>query len=343
MKKIKLLWLALLVSFISIAQTQTPGITMGMRYSDQTQMQDGYLLYSPAGGDEVFLIDNCGSKVNEWLFGGDYNYTGTYLLEDGSVAKYIFNQGPGQNQSHYGDGCLEVRSWDDDPIWLYCGENEYRGMHSDLHPLPNGNFLAVVQTVHVYAEILALGIDPSDLSSGNYETESCIEIQPTGPDSGTIVWEWHMFDHLVQDYDPAITATYGDISATPEKYEMGLEGGFVHFNSIDYNPDLDIIVFSSWRNDEIFMIDHSTTTAEAEGSTGGNFGMGGDFIYRWGNPDNYDTPGPQRLAGQHNPRFVEEGPWVGSMSVFNNGYGGLNNGVLLGMEMYGQVIICILE
>jgi len=146
MKKINLLLVALTLCITTIAQVQTPGITIGMRYSDQSQMQDGYLLYSPTGGDEVFLIDNCGSKVNEWNFGGEYNYTGTYLLEDASVAKYIFNNGPGQTQSHYGDGCIEIRDWDDNQVWLYCGENEYRGMHSDLHPLPNGNFLAVVQT-----------------------------------------------------------------------------------------------------------------------------------------------------------------------------------------------------
>jgi len=324
MLKLESLLFFLFLSTLSLAQTQTPGITLGMRYSDQSQMQDGYLLYSPSETDEVFLINNCGSKVNEWTFSGSYNATGTYLLENSSVAKLIYNNEPGVNQSHFGDGCIEVRDWEDNPVWMYCAEDEYRGMHSDLHSLPNGNFLAIVQTVHTYAEILALGLDPEDLFSGNYETESCIEIQPTGPDSGTIVWEWHMFDHMIQDYDSTIASTFGVISDHPERYEMGLENGFIHFNSIDYNPDLDIIVFSNYSNDEVYIIDHSTSSAEAAGTTGGNFGMGGDIIYRWGRPSNYETQGDQKLDGQHNPRFVEEGPWVGSISVFNNGYGGLN-------------------
>ena len=28
-----------------------------------------------------------------------------------------------------------------------------------------------------------------------------IELQPDGSGSATIVWEWHMWDHLVQDFD----------------------------------------------------------------------------------------------------------------------------------------------
>jgi len=324
MNKITLILLGIFLSTICQAQTPTPGITIGMRYSNQNLMYDGYLLYSPTGSDQTFLIDNCGSKVNEWEFGGSYNYTGTYLLEDASVIKYVYNNGPGLNISAFGDGCIEQRDWDDNLIWNYCGEDDYRGMHSDLHPLPNGNFLAVVQFEHPIAEVLALGINPSDIQGGGFVSEGCIEIMPTGLESGTIVWEWDIFDHMVQDYDSNVTSTYGIIEDRPERYDMGLNGGFLHFNSIDYNEDLDIIVFSSWQDDEIYMIDHSTSTEEAEGSIGGNFGMGGDLIYRWGRPGNYDTDGPQRLSGQHNPRFVEEGPWVGSMSVFNNGYGGLN-------------------
>jgi hypothetical protein len=42
-----------------------------------------------------------------------------------------------------------------------------------------------------------------------------------------------------------------------------------------------------YTDGEILQIMHSTTTVQAATHSGGNSGMGGDILYRWGNPSNY--------------------------------------------------------
>ena len=93
-------------------------------------------------------------------------------------------------------------------------------------------------------------------------------------------------------------------------------------NSIDYNPLLDQIALSVRGNSEVWIIDHSTATAEAEGHTGGARGKGGDLLYRWGNPVCYGagTASDQRYFQQHDVEWVRPGyPGEGNMTCFNNG------------------------
>lgn len=97
-----------------------------------------------------------------------------------------------------------------------------------------------------------------------------------------------------------------------------------HFNSIDYNEDIDQILISSLKFNEIYIIDHSTTTVEASGHSGGNSGKGGDLLYRWGNPEAYDngTNADEKLFGQHSAQWIgNELPYAGQIMVFNNGAG----------------------
>lgn len=309
----KFYFIALLaISQFCIAQTQTPGITVGLLYSVDELVADGYTLYSPFSGDKAYLIDNCGLVVNEWNWDGGSNYTGCHLLPDGSVIKLVL---AGGGVAAYGDACFERRSWDDELIWSYCGEGRFAGIHSDLVLLPNGNFAALVQDAHTPAESIAAGVNPNNLSN-SWSTESVVEFMPTGLTTGEVVWEWREWDHLIQDFDPT-KDNYGVVSENIGKIDCNNVFGNEHFNSLFYIEERDQFLMSSWRGDEIYIIDHNISNEDA-------MGPAGDLLWRWGNPSNYDMSGSQMLFGQHNPEYInaEYEHHGGKISVFNNGYAG---------------------
>lgn len=96
----------------------------------------------------------------------------------------------------------------------------------------------------------------------------------------------------------------------------------MHTNGIAYNADLDQIVLSCHSFNELIVIDHSTTTEEAAGHTGGRSGMGGDILYRWGNPANYraGAKDDQTFFLQHDARWIQpDMPGEGNIMIYNNG------------------------
>jgi hypothetical protein len=98
---------------------------------------------------------------------------------------------------------------------------------------------------------------------------------------------------------------------------------WTHANAVVYNAALDQIMISARNFSEFWIIDHSTTTAEAAGHTGGRLGRGGDIVYRWGNPSAYGLDAPRQLYGQHNAHWIPAGlPGAGNILVFDNGDAG---------------------
>ena len=123
----------------------------------------------------------------------------------------------------------------------------------------------------------------------------------------------------------------GAVETQPELMDANFEAligppavarDWAHANAIAYNPERKEIAWSSRHFNEIYIIDHSTTTEEAAGHSGGDSGKGGDFLYRWGNPQAYrqGTTEDQRLFGPHDVRWIPKGyPNAGKIMVFNNG------------------------
>lgn len=97
---------------------------------------------------------------------------------------------------------------------------------------------------------------------------------------------------------------------------------WLHINGIDYLPEFGLIALSTPRLSEVWILDRSTTSAEAATESGGRFGKGGALLYRWGNPESYasGTPADRQLYFQHDVTWIASTePNELRFLVFNNG------------------------
>lgn len=102
------------------------------------------------------------------------------------------------------------------------------------------------------------------------------------------------------------------------------DSDWLHTNAIDYHPELDLVVLSTPHFSELWVIDHSTTTAEARSHEGGRWGQGGDLLWRWGHPRRYGagSDAEQQLFYQHDSSWLPGSAADGlRLQVFNNGRG----------------------
>lgn len=302
MKKNTLLYVLLVFNLFAKAQT------IGLLYHD-SGATEGYTLFSPLKNNEVFLINNCGEKVNQWTFTELPGAT-CYLLANGNLLRA-------------GKDHIEIRDWSNTIIWSYATTANGIPQHHDIEPLPNGNVLCLVSESYTLAQMTAMGRNPAN-TNASFKSEKIVELHPTGLNTASIVWEWKFMDHIIQDFDDT-KSNYGIVSDHPELLDINYEGNpvdYIHTNGLDYNADLDQILVSARHLNEIYIIDHSTTTQEAMGHTGGNLNHGGDFIWRWGNPEVYGqgTSADRKLFLQHDPKWVENDYLdQGKITVFNNG------------------------
>ncbi len=290
--------------------------------SAQAQPFEGYTLFNPNNATTTYLIDINGTVVHTWVNARRGGYS-VYLLENGHIMR------PAQASNTYlhggaSAGLVHNTDWNGNLVWQFEYNSQTYLTHHDIEPLSNGNVLLIAWEVKTAAEATAAGRS----NAREMWPDHIIEVEPAGASGGNIVWEWHAWDHLIQDYD-STKANYGVVSDHPELIDVNLGssmgpggGDWLHINGIGYNPELDQIVISSHVLDEFYVIDHSTTTAQAAGHTGGNSGRGGDILYRWGNPANYRAPGSAYFDVVHCALWIPDSlPGGGNIMAFNNGEG----------------------
>lgn len=299
----KFIAIALFFAFLNNS-SNAQNNTVGTIFSEEG-VYDGYTLFSPGGNKMVYLIDNDGRIVHQW----ETEYSpgmAVYLQENGS----LFRAGKVGNVNINGGGAggnIIKYSWSGNVIWKYTISDEFSRSHHDFEVLPNGNILMLVWQKYDLDEVLENGRNADRLSGEKLFAESILEIEPTGRTSGNIVWEWHAWDHLVQDFDET-KLNHGVISDNPGKIDLNYIDGnregadWQHANSISYNAELDQIMISVLNFDEVWIIDHNTTIEEAKGDKG-------DLLFRWGNPRTFGagTVDDQLLFAQHNAYWIAPG------------------------------------
>ncbi len=297
--------------------TVTVWVGLFLPLAAAAQVLDGLTMYNLINNRTTYLKDNYGQTVNSWT--SSYPCYMAYLLPDSTVWRMEVWPGSVMRGGPYG-GLMRHYDWDRNLIEEFLWSDSNHQQHHDFNVMPNGHVLVVSWDRKTRAQAESLG---RRNITGDIWPDEVIEWDPV---TRSVVWEWHFWDHLIQDVDPT-KPNYGVIREHPERLDINLgsvqQGGdWMHCNTVDYNAERDEIILTSHNLHEIYVIDHSTTTEEARGSTGGRHGKGGDFIYRWGNPQNYrrGTSADQIFYVAHGANWIRPGMLgAGEVLVLNNG------------------------
>jgi len=294
--------------------------------TDWDRVSPGYVLIEPSAVKESFLINDAKEIVA--TFEGDYYPSYSQLLPNGH--RLVSSNGRPKGFTQGGrTGCIEEYTASGELVWRINLNTDNYINHHDVVKLDNGNVLTLVWEKVTSDEAVSQGRDPEHVAeNGEFWYEGVIEVNPYTLD---VVWEWSIRHHLIQDFDPG-KSNYGVVADHPEHLNINVfrqnsddgtvSADWTHANALDYNPELDQIAMSFRSMSEILIIDHSTSPQQSAGHSGGRYGKGGDLLYRWGNPANYDrgSENDRTLFLQHDVQWIHPGlPGAGNILIFNNG------------------------
>ena len=278
------------------------------------EIAESYYLYSPLKSTETYLMKTDGTTVFTWQSAytpgnAVYLLNNGNILRTGNIRSEVFDAGGA-------GGIVQEIAPDSSIVWEYKYANAQVQLHHDIAQLPNGNILMIAWELKTEAEAIAAGRNPDLLGAGELWPDHVIEVNPA---TKQIVWEWHVWDHLVQEYD-ASKSNYGVVAEEPGLINLNFtarqaSADWTHINAIDYNAALDQILLSVHGFNEVWIIDHSISSEEAAGTAG-------NLLYRWGNPQAYGAGSAedQQFFGQHNAQWILNGyPGADNILVFNNG------------------------
>ena len=357
--------------FNTVGNTQTPPqIIAGLKFNDGAT--EGYTLIPPLRGAGTYLVNNDGKLVHQWV-DLDENSPGygctrgaaTYIKENGNLLQTCTAAyDRSNNLIKYPDvlpiggsgGIVLEYDWDSNLKWYFqyadATENQEKWLHHDLQIIPSRNNENVLVTAWERAGLRNVN---THRVVGRFTSEAIYEVEPDYvkgySTEDDIIWGWKLVNHLCQDESNQLEHYYDNCSKHPELWDLKLildnEGNVtklnepISINSINYDRALKQIFISNNGPEEMWVIDRTAPAELTEDSskyhTGGKYKSGGDFLYRWGNPQNYGAgdADDQQLFFQHNVQSLQSPPSFGyrgfprsglkgNIIFFNNRFGTKN-------------------
>ena len=166
---------------------------LGLQYYDPSRAYNGYTLFSPWGGKDVWLIDMRGRFVHRWQMPYMPGVHGR-LLPNGNLL--YAGKDPNGPVPDFG-GCaghLLEMDWNGNITWQY--DDAY--MSHDFFRMDNGNTM-VLKWTPIPADVAGKvqGGIPGTEREGLIWSDVLHEVNP----DGEVVWEWLAYEHLDPEID----------------------------------------------------------------------------------------------------------------------------------------------
>jgi len=294
---------------------------------------DGYILVNEAAANSVFLMDKEATVLHEWPLNDQRLGNDAFLLDNGLL---LANLEVDDSTIGFGGvgGKLALLDKEGNTTWEFIYASDDYILHHDAEVLPSGNIITIVWDRKTIEEANLAG---HALDSEVFP-ERIIEIDP---ETDQIVWEWHAWDHLIQDIDDS-KENFGTVADNPQLIDVNYnseqdDGDIMHANGITYDASNDLIFLSVNFYHEVWVIDHSTSTQEAASHSGGTYNKGGDLIYRFGNPDTYDNVGERLFFNNHYPNLLTDTfTDIGNILIYVNMMNGTEQSIVYELDLPDQ-------
>ncbi|MBI3233633.1 MAG: aryl-sulfate sulfotransferase, partial [Bacteroidetes bacterium] len=180
--------------------------------SMKAQQWGDYTLYSLMNSTTTTLLDTNGNTAKTWTHASTAKSAySCYLMPGGILWRSVSKSG---NSFQGGPIAGEIQKvdWNGNVLWDYVYSTTEYCTHHDICPLPNGNVLLISYDRKSSTDVANAGCT----FGSEVWSDKVVEIMPTGATTGTVVWEWKLWDHLVQNANSAKANYSANIIDHPE-------------------------------------------------------------------------------------------------------------------------------